>query len=62
MDPWFSANILDIVSFTEYKGDAFVIMGTKKSLLRARLNPQADDFKGWANFTVGREQVEAVGD
>ena len=50
------------MSFTEYKGDAYVIMGTNKSLLRARLNPQADDFKGWANFTVGREQVEAVGD
>ena len=61
MDPWFSANVLDIVGFTEYKDDAFVIMGTNKSLLRARLNPQADDVKGWANFTAGRDQVEAVG-
>ena len=32
-----------------------------KSLLRARLNPEADDVKGWANFTAGRNQVEAVG-
>ena len=36
-------------------------MGMNKSLLRARLNPNADDVKGWANFTEGRTQIEAVG-
>ena len=61
IDPWFSANILDIVGITPYQNDAFVIMGTNKSLLRARLNPNADDVKGWANFVEGRTQVEAVG-
>ena len=61
IDPWFSANVLDIVGITPYKDDAFVLMGTNKSLLRARLNPNADDVKGWANFVEGRTQVEAVG-
>ena len=61
IDPWFSANVLDIVGITPYQDDAFVIMGMNKSLLRARLNPKADDVKGWANFTAGRTQVEAVG-
>lgn len=60
-DPWFSANVLDAVGVTEYKDDAFVIMGANKSILRARLNPKADDVKGWANFTDGRTQVEHVG-
>ena len=59
IDPWFSANVLDIVGITPYQDDAFVLMGTNKSLLRARLNPNADDVKGWANFVEG--QVEAVG-
>ena len=57
IDPWFSANVLDIVGITPYKDDAFVLMGTNKSLLRARLNPNADDV----NFVEGRTQVEAVG-
>ncbi|MDO5531671.1 disulfide bond formation protein B [Sutterella sp.] len=61
MDPWFDVNVLDIVGITPYGKDAFVIMGMNKSLLRARLNPEADDVKGWANFTAGRDQVEAVG-
>ena len=61
IDPWFSANVLDIVGITPYQDDAFVLMGTNKSLLRARLNPNADDVKGWANFVEGRTQVEAVG-
>lgn len=61
IDPWFSANVLDIVGITPYRDDAFVLMGTNKSLLRARLNPNADDVKGWANFVEGRTQVEAVG-
>lgn len=61
MDPWYSANVLDIVGFTPYKDDAFVIMGSNKSILRARLNPNADDVRGWGNFTAGRDQVEHVG-
>ena len=61
IDPWFSANVLDIVGITPYKDDAFVLMGTNKSLLRARLNPNADDVKGWAIFVEGRTHVEAVG-
>lgn len=61
IDPWFSANVLDIVGITPYQDDAFVLMGTNKSVLRARLNPNADDVKGWANFVEGRTQVEAVG-
>lgn len=60
-DPWFSANVLDTVSVTPYGEDAFVLMGSNKSLLRVRKNPQADDVQGWANFTDGRTQVEAVG-
>ena len=61
MDPWFSANVLDIVGVTPYGEDAYVLMGMNKSLLRVRKNPEADDVKGWANFTAGRDQVEAVG-
>lgn len=61
MDPWYSANVLDIVSITPFKEDAFVLMGSNKSLLRARWNPNADDVKGWANFMVGGDKVEHVG-
>lgn len=61
MDPWFSANVLDIVGVTPLGEDAYVLMGTNKSILRIRQNPQADDVKGWANFTAGRDHVEAVG-
>ena len=60
MDPWFDTNVLDIVGITAYK-DGFVLMGMNKSILRARLNDKADDVKGWANFTAGRNQVEALG-
>ncbi len=61
MDPWYSANVLDIVGITPYKDDAFVLMGTNKSVLRARWNPNADEVKGWANFTAGGNRVEHVG-
>ena len=61
MDPWFSANVLDIVGITPFKEDAFVLMGSNKSLLRARWNPDADEVKGWANFTLGGDTVEHVG-
>ena len=61
MDPWYSANVLDIVGITPYK-DGFVLMGMNKSILRARLNPKADDIKGWGNFLKGRDQVESIGD
>ena len=43
------------------KDDAFILMGSNKSLLRARLNPNGDDVKNWGNFTAGRTQVEHVG-
>lgn len=59
-DPWFSANVLDVVGITPYAEDAFVLMGYNKSLLRVRQKPQADDVRGWANFTAGRDQVEHV--
>ncbi|EJX04926.1 hypothetical protein EVA_06968, partial [gut metagenome] len=36
-------------------------MGSNKTLLRARLNPNADDVAGWGNFTAGRTSVEHVG-
>lgn len=61
MDPWFSANVLDLVGVTPLNDDAYVLMGSNKSILRIRQNPQADDVKGWANFTAGRDHVEAVG-
>lgn len=61
MDPWFSTNVLDIVGITALDDDAYVLMGTNKSLLRIRKNAQADDVTGWPNFTAGRDQVEAVG-
>lgn len=61
MDPWFSANVLDLVGVTPMGEDAYVLMGMNKSLLRIRKNPEADDVKGWPNFTAGRNQVEAVG-
>ena len=38
-----------------------MLMGSNKSLLRARWNPNADDVKGWANFMVGGDKVEHVG-
>lgn len=60
MDPWFSANVLDIVGVTPLREDAYVLMGTNKSFLKFRKNPEADDVEGWANFTAGRDQVEAV--
>ena len=60
-DPWYSANVLDLVAITPYKDDAFILMGSNKSLLRARLNPNGDDVKNWGNFTAGRTQVEHVG-
>ena len=60
-DPWFSANVLDLVAITPLGEDAYVLMGSNKSLLRMRQNPKADDVKGWANFTAGRTAVEAVG-
>lgn len=61
-DPWYSANVLDLVAITPYKDDAFILMGSNKSLLRARLIPRtADDVKNWGNFTAGRTQVEHVG-
>lgn len=61
MDPWYSANVLDIVGITPYK-DGFVLMGMNKSILRARLNPKADDIRGWGNFIKGRDQVEQIGE
>jgi disulfide bond formation protein DsbB len=61
IDPWYSANVLDIAGFTAYRDDAFVIMGRNKSLILARLNPKADDVREWANFTAGRTQVEHLG-
>lgn len=61
MDPWFSANVLDIVGVTPFGKDACVIMGSNKTILRFRLNPNADDVAGWANFTAGRTEVEHVG-
>lgn len=61
MDPWFSANVLDLVGVTPMGEDAYVLMGMNKSILRIRKNPEADDVQGWANFTAGRDQVEAVG-
>lgn len=60
-DPWYSANVLDLVAITPYKDDAFILMGSNKSLLRARLTPNGDDVKNWGNFTAGRTQVEHVG-
>ena len=60
-DPWYSANVLDLVAIAPYKDDAFILMGSNKSLLRARLNPNGDDVKNWGNFTEGRTQVEHVG-
>ncbi len=59
-DPWYSANVLDVVAFTPYE-DGFVIVGSNKSIIRARLNPNADDVKSWGNFTAGRTQVEPIG-
>ena len=53
-DPWYSANVLDLVAITPYKDDAFILMGSNKSLLRARLTPNGDDVKNWGNFTAGR--------
>lgn len=61
MDPWYSANVLDIVGITPYK-DGFVLMGMNKSILRARLNPKADDIRDWGNFIKGRDQVEQIGE
>ena len=61
MDPWFSANVLDIVGVTAYKDDAYVIMGSNKTILRFRQNSKADDVREWANFTAGRDAVEHVG-
>ena len=60
MDPWFSANVLDIVGVTEFRDDAYVLMGMNKSFLKIRKNPNADDVTGWPNFAAGRDQVEAV--
>lgn len=60
IDPWYAANILDIVGITPYK-DGFILMGMNKTLLQARLNPKADDIKEWANFPKGRDQVEHMG-
>lgn len=60
MDPWFSANVLDIVGVTEFRDDAYVLMGMNKSFLKIRKNPNDDDVTGWPNFTAGRDQVEAV--
>lgn len=60
MDPWFSLNVLDITAITPYKDNAFMLVGMNKCVLTARFNPKADDVKGWANFTDGRDQVEAV--
>lgn len=60
MDPWFSANVLDIVGVTEFRDDAYVLMGMNKSFLKIRKNPNTDDVTGWPNFTAGRDQVEAV--
>lgn len=61
MDPWFSANVLDLVGITALDKDAYVLMGSNKSLLRVRQNPEADDVQGWPNFTAGRSHIEAVG-
>ncbi len=61
MDPWFSANVLDLVGVTELGTDAYALMGSNKTLLRIRQNPNADDVAGWANFTEGRSSVEVVG-
>ena len=59
-DPWYSANVLDLVGIAPYQ-DGFILMGSNKSLLRARWNPNADDVKGWGNFTAGRTEVEHIG-
>ena len=61
MDPWFSANVLDLVGITALDKDAYVLMGSNKSLVRVRQNPEADDVQGWPNFTAGRSHIEAVG-
>ena len=45
MDPWFSANVLDLVGITALDKDAYVLMGSNKSLLRVRQNPEADDVQ-----------------
>ena len=61
IDPWYSANVLDIVGITAFKDDAFVLMGMNKSIVRARWNPKADEVKGYGNFTEGAGTVEHVG-
>lgn len=59
-DPWYSANVLDVVGITEFGEDSMILMGMNKSLLPVRKNPEADDVAGWANFTAGRTEVEAA--
>lgn len=59
IDPYYSANVLDLVGMTPYK-DGILLMADNKSFLKVRENPNADDVKGWPNFKSGRDWIEAM--
>ncbi|CAM2950708.1 disulfide bond formation protein B [Helicobacter burdigaliensis] len=62
LDPYFSATIDPIIGITPYEEDKFILMGSNKSFLRFKKNPNADEVLQYADFMSGADKFEGQGD
>ncbi|MBK1972585.1 disulfide bond formation protein B [Campylobacter sp. TTU-622] len=61
LDPYFSATIDPIIGIIPYMNDKFILMGSNKSFLRFKKNPNADDALQYADFIKGSNNFEGQG-
>lgn len=62
LDPYFSATIDPIIGIIPYMEDKYLLMGSNKSFLRFKQNPNADDAKQYADFIEGADKFEGQGE
>ncbi|TBR82044.1 disulfide bond formation protein B [Campylobacter novaezeelandiae] len=62
LDPYFSATIDPIIGIIPYMNDKFILMGSNKSFLRFKKNPNADDALQYADFIKGANNFEGQGE
>lgn len=62
LDPYYSATIEPIIGIIPYKDDKFILMGSNKTYLRFKKNPQADETLQYAQFITGADKFEGIGE
>lgn len=61
LDPYFSATINPIIGIIPYMEDKFILMGSNKTFLRFKKNPNANDALQYADFISGADKFEGQG-